>query len=400
MELYKYKAKTAEGKTVTGTLSAMDEQELHQKLKADNKFLLSATVEKKHKMSKRMKSDRLSEFSRNLGELVGAGVSLVRTLKIISEDETITPAEKQIYQEILKSVRAGNTLSDALIEQGDTFPPLFINMFKSAESSGNLDKTASQLGVYYNKEFRLNKKIKSSMTYPKFLAGMIVIVVAIIMGYVVPQFEGLFSQMEELPITTTIMLAISNFVTERWYLLLVGGIVIYMTFKLLASTPNFKMKLAKMELNLPKLGRLRRIVYTARFGRTLASLYTAGIPIISCLQIAKGTIGNAYIESQFDQCISNVRAGMNLSEAIDKIDGFTKKLSSTILVGEETGSLDGMLNSVADQLEYESEVAINSMVSIIEPAMIVVMAVVVGFIIISVIQPIYGSYESIASQNQ
>ena len=150
-----------------------------------------------------------------------------------------------------------------------------------------------------------------------------------------------------------------------------------------------------MELRLPIIGRLRRIIYTARFARTLSSLYTAGISIMNCLQIAKTTIGNAYIESQFDQVIADVRAGNNLSQAIEKVDGFTKKLSSSIMVGEETGALDTMLISVANQMEFDSDMALNKLVSYLEPVMIVVMAVIVGFIIIAVIQPIYGSYQSI-----
>lgn len=129
----------------------------------------------------------------------------------------------------------------------------------------------------------------------------------------------------------------------------------------------------------------------------MSSLYSAGISIINCLQIARNTIGNSYIERQFDQVIADVRAGMNLSESLDRVDGFTKKLSSSVAVGEETGALDTMLVSIANQMEYDSEVAMNKLVSYLEPAMIVVMAAVVGFVIISVIQPIYGSYATIAN---
>ena len=162
------------------------------------------------------------------------------------------------------------------------------------------------------------------------------------------------------------------------------------------SIPAFRIKWDKMELHLPKIGYLKKVIYTARFARTLSSLYASGLPIINCLQIARTTIGNSYIEMQFEQVIADIRSGQNLSEAIEKVDGFTKKLSSTIMVGEETGTLDRMLLSVANQMEYDSEAALNRLVSYLEPVMIVVMAVVVGFIIIAVIQPIYGSYESIA----
>jgi type IV pilus assembly protein PilC len=284
-----------------------------------------------------------------------------------------------------------------MMEQGDAFPPLFINMIKSAEAGGNMDKIALQMAAHYDKDYKLNQKVKSSMTYPKILVVMIVVVVAIIMGYVIPQFKDLFSQMDSLPTSTTILLGISNFVKNKWYVIIIAAVIIYVMLKLLFSIPAFRYYKDKTALKLPIFGKLFKVIYTARFARTLSSLYSAGISIINCLQIARNTIGNAYIERQFDKVIADVKGGENLSTAIDNVDGFTKKLSSTVMVGEETGSLESMLVSCADQMEYDSELALNKLVSYIEPAMIVIMAVVVGFVIISVIQPIYGSYATISS---
>lgn len=397
MKHYKYKAKDENGKTVSGTIQANDEFDLHERLKVDNKFLIDAKEVNTNKSFKRLKANAISDFARNIGELVGSGVSLVKALRIISEDESINPKEREIYGNVLKLVRSGVALSEAMMEQGDSFPPLFINMIKSAEAGGNMDKIALQMAAHYDKDYRLNQKVKSSMTYPKILLVMIVVVVAIIMGYVIPQFKDLFSQMDTLPMSTTILLAISNFVKKKWYVLVIAAVIIYVLLKLLFSIPAFRYQKDKITLKLPVFGKLFKVIYTARFARTLSSLYSAGISIINCLQIARGTIGNAYIEQQFDKVIADVKGGENLSTAIDNVDGFTKKLSSTVMVGEETGSLEGMLVSCADQMEYDSEVALNKLVSYLEPAMIVVMAVVVGFVIISVIQPIYGSYATISS---
>ncbi|MBQ9608256.1 MAG: type II secretion system F family protein [Lachnospiraceae bacterium] len=400
MVRYKYKAQDEEGKTVSGVMQANDEYELHDKLKQDNKLLIESKAVVENKNIKRIKSDAISDFARNIGELTGAGVSLVKALKIISEDESIKPKEQEIYASILKLVRSGISLSDAMLEQGDAFPPLFINMVKSAETSGNLDKISLQMASHYDKEYRLNQKVKSSMTYPKILGVLIVIVVAIIMGYVIPQFDDLFSQMEELPATTAVMLGISNFVKNKWYVILIVAAVLYIAFKVIFSIPKVKYYKDKLEIHLPVIGKLRKVIYTARFARTLSSLYSAGISIINCLLISRNTIGNSYIEKQFDQVIADVKSGSNLSEAIDRVDGFTKKLSSSIMVGEETGALDSMLVSTANQMEYDSEVALNKLVSYLEPVMIVFMAFIVGFIIISVIQPIYGSYAQISQSYQ
>jgi len=397
VDYYRYKAQDEKGKTVSGTMQANDEVELQSRLKNDNLFLVSYKKEKQSVSMKRLKSNEVSEFARSIGELMGAGVTLVRALKIVSEDESITEKQRELYGKLLKDIRTGISLSEALDRQSGVFPSLFVNMIRSSENTGNMDKIALQMAVYYDKEYRLNQKVKSAMTYPKILCVLIVAVVVVIMGYVIPQFESLFAMMDELPFTTSALLAISGFVKNKWYMMIFFGIIIFMFLKILFSIPQVKYLMDKIELHLPKIGKLRKVIYTARFARTLSSLYSAGIPITTCLAIAKTTIGNKYIEKQFDSFIAEVRAGGNLSDAVEKVDGFTKKLASSIRVGEETGAMDNMLTSTADQMEYDSEIALQRLVALLEPTMIVVMAVIVGFIMVAVIQPIYGSYETIAT---
>lgn len=398
---YRYKAQNSDGRIITGELRANDESELHNKLKAEGMLLIdSKLVEKSKGVHKKLKYDRVADFARNLSKLLGAGVTLVRALRIIAEDESIKEGERAIYADILKSVRSGMTLSDAMEEQSGVFPALFINMIRSAETGGNMDQTAGNMAEYYSKEYRLQQKIKSSTTYPKILGVLIVIVVIILMGFVLPQFDSLFEQMDTLPVATRILMAISDFVSSKWYIIIFAVVILFMIYKILMSIPAVKLIVDKMEIHLPKIGGLRKIIYTARFSRTLASMYAAGIPIVTCLQIAKSTIGNTYIESQFDDMIAEIRGGKPLSEGLAGIDGFVMKLSSSVSVGEETGALDQMLVSIADQMDYDSEIAIEKLVAMVEPLMIVVMAVIVGFIMIAVIQPIYSSYQSISEQGK
>ena len=400
MTTFKYLAINDKGKKVSGKLQANDDIDLQARLKNENLYLESAKEVVKRATGKKIRADRIADFARNLGKLIGAGVSLVRALRIICDDETLRPKERNIYEDVLKQVRTGISLSEAMQMQGISFPPMMISMFRSAEASGTLEATANQMADYYAKEYKLYKKIKSSMTYPKILGVLMVVVIAIIMGYVVPQFEDLFAQMESLPATTEILLAVSNFVANKWYLLILFGVIGFIVIKLLFAVPSIKYQKDKLKIKFPKIGKLQKIIYTARFARTLASLYNAGLPIISCITIARDTIGNRYLESQFDTVIKDVQAGQNLSDALAKVDGFVKKLVSSVVVGEETGTLDDMLNSAAEQLEYDSEMAVQSMVAMMEPMIIVVLAVLVGFIIISVIQPIYGSYDAIANSTK
>ncbi|MCR4992983.1 MAG: type II secretion system F family protein, partial [Lachnospiraceae bacterium] len=214
MTTFKYTARNVIGKRVTGKLQANDEIDLQARLKNDKLYLESATEVVKRAAQKRIRADRISDFSRSIGQLVGAGVSLVRALRIICDDETLRQKERNLYADVLKQVRTGVSLSDAMAMEGSAFPPMMINMYRSAEAAGTLEATAKQMAEYYSKEYKLNKKIKSSMTYPKILGVLMVIVLLIIMGYVVPQFEELFAQMEDLPVATKILLAISEFVTE------------------------------------------------------------------------------------------------------------------------------------------------------------------------------------------
>lgn len=397
MVTFQYKGQGEDGKIITGTMQATDELELHERLKRDNIKLMTAKELKDKKSAKKMKSNAVAEFARNIGKLISAGVTLVRALRIMSEDESIDPKNREIYQSILKLVRSGIPLSDALVEQGDAFPSLFINMIRSAENTGNMDQVALQMADYYDKDYRMRQKVKSSLTYPKILTVLLIAVVAVIFGFVMPQFSDLFASMDELPKSTMILMGISEFVKTKWYVLIFVAAVVYLVFRILMSIPKVKYLKDKMMVRMPLVGRLMKVIYTARFARTLASLYSAGISIINCLTIAQTTIDNLYIESQFNQVIADVRAGNNLSESLSKVDGFTKKLTSSVMVGEETGSMDSMLESIAEQLEYDSDIALNKLVSYLEPVMLVVMAVIVGFIMISVIQPIYGSYNQISN---
>lgn len=395
MPKYKYRATNTKGRDVKGVMAAADENELYEKLKSEEKYLVSAKEVTARKNTRPLKIQSLADFCREMGTLLSAGVSLVRALGMIAQNESIRPRERAVYAELLRLIRQGVALSDAMESMDGVFPAMMINMFRASEAAGNMDLTANRLAEQYAKQHRLNSKIKSSMTYPKFLGFLIVAVVAILIGYVLPQFESLFSLMDELPLPTRILYAITGFTSKYWYVVIFGIAAGLIVIRSICSIVAVRLALDKMLIHMPLIGKLWKVIYTARFARALSSLYSAGIPIVTAMQIAKSSIGNTYIEKQFDTAIPVVRGGGNLSEAIEPLDGFIKKLAFAVRVGEETGSLDVMLNSTAEDLEYESELAINKMVTYLEPAMIILMALIVGFIMIAVMMPIYASYSAI-----
>ena len=396
MAEYRYTAQTEKGKQVRGRIAASDEREIRRKLQDKNLSLLHYEEIAKQVALKPLKKSQLSDFCRQMGELIRSGISILRALEIEGSDESITPYEKELYMRLRDRVVQGVALSKAMEELYPAFPPLLVYMFRAAESSGNLDSTALRLADQYQKENELEAEAKNALTYPKILAGLIVLVVGVIFGFIMPQFEELFSEMPVLPGPTRFLLGISDVVKNYWYLLIIFAVLIWIFGGIIMRIPAIRLQVDKFKVKGP-LGKLQKVIYSARFARTLSSLYSAGIPIDQCLAIGRQTIGNSYIEMQFTEVIKKVQAGGLLSDALDEVDGFVSKLSSVVRVGEETGALDSMLVSVADNLDFASEQALKRMVKYVEPVMIVIMAVIVGFIIIGVILPIYQSYSTIGA---
>lgn len=399
MPNFKYMAQDSEGKKYRGTMEAAGQDELYMRLREQGQFLISSSEHERTQFRREIKSRDLADFCRSLGTLLRSGVSLVRALNIISQEENTKPWQRKIYANLLRMIRQGTPLSEAMEQQNGAFPPLLIHMFKSAEAGGNMDKVALRMAVHYDKDYKIESKIKSAMMYPSILMVLIVVVVVIIVTFVIPKFEELFSQMEQLPLPTRVVLGLSDLFRTRWYLVIgivAAAIVLFTVLLRIDKVRRFK---DKVKLRLPKFGKLLKVIYTARFARTLSSLYSSGLSIVTALQIGRKTIGNSYIDSQFDDVIAAIRGGGNLSDALQMVDGFSNKLISSIKVGEETGSLDSMLDSTADSMEYDSEMAINKMITLMEPILIIVMAVIVGFVMISVLLPIYQSYNAIGNSS-
>ena len=393
---YRYTAQTKNGKQIKGRIKASDEREIRKLVSSKDQTLLYYEAVTKQIALKPLKKSQLSDFCRQMGELIKSGISILRALEIQGADESITPYEKELYMRLRDRVVQGIALSTAMEELYPAFPPLLVYMFRAAESSGNLDTTSLRLADQYQKENHLESEAKNALTYPKILAALIVGVVGIIFGFIMPQFEELFNEMPVLPAPTRFLLGVSDFVRNYWYLLLIFAVLIWIFGGIFSRIPSVRLVIDRFKVRGP-LGKLQKVIYSARFARTMSSLYSAGIPIDQCLSIARQTIGNSYIEHQFNDVIKAVQAGGLLSDALDNVDGFVSKLSSVVRVGEETGSLDSMLVNVADNLDFASEQALTRMVKYIEPVMIVIMAVIVGFIMIGVILPIYQSYSTIGA---
>lgn len=394
MPNFRYTAKSMEGKIQRGTMEAAGESALQQMLKEQGLYLIEAKDAAAVKKHKKLNARQLSEFSKELSTLLASGVSIVRALEIIAEEEGISPITKALYLDILAELKRGLSLSEAM-EMKQCFPELMLGMIRSGEGSGNIDAVMNRLALHYERENRLKQQVQSAMTYPMVLLVMSILVVILIVTFILPQFEELFAEMESLPVVTEILMGISDFLLTQWYVALLVIFLLFIILRTVGKIYKVRRTIDYIKVHMPVAGKLNKVIYTARFSRTLSSLYSSGMPIASALQTAGGTVGNVYVEEQFDKVISMVRSGIPLSQALREVDGFLRKLSSTIMVGEESGRLDAMLDSIAMTMEEEAEAATKRLVTLLEPILICIMALVVGFIIIAVMLPIYESYGAI-----
>lgn len=394
MPHFRYLAKNMEGRNLRGTTDAADESALRQQLKEQGLFLVTAKDVTASRSARKCSSKQLAEFCKELSALLASGISIVRALEIIAEEEGLPAYARSVYLSVLSDLRKGTGLSEAM-ETKKYFPELMLAMIRSGEGSGNIDAVMERLAMHYERENRLKSQVKSAMAYPAVLLVMCAAVVVLIVTFILPQFDELFSQMESLPVVTQWLMGTSDFLVHQWYMALLVIFLLAVALRIILKIYKIRRATDYLKIHVPVVGRLNKIIYTARFARTLSSLYSSGMPIVEALKTAGRTIGNVYVEEQLERVAADVRSGAALSQALKQVDGLVRKLASTILIGEESGRLDTMLDSIAMVMEEEAEEAAKRMMTLLEPVLICLMAAVVGFIIIAVMLPIYESYAAI-----
>lgn len=393
MPVFKYSALDINGRKKKGTLNIADREMIKSALLEKNLFLLEAEPAEKKIRRKKLSALQLSEFSRELSAMLSSGIPLVKSINIIINRD-LSPEIKDVFSEINSLIRKGSSLSEAMENLNGVFPDLMINMIKAGEASGTLDSATLRLAVLYEKEHRLNSKIKNSMAYPIALLIMTIAVMIVIFTLVLPKFFKLFEGIE-LPLSTRIVIAVGNIFTHHAPALITALIAIIILIIFILKNPSSRLKTDEFLLKVPKIGKLLKIIYTSRFANTLSSLYASGISVVNAVNIAGGTVGNSYITSQISGAAKKIRSGNSLAVSISEINGFDRKLSSSLAVGEESGKIDVLLSSLSDSYEYEAETAVSKIVSFIEPVMIFIMGGLVAFVVISVMQPIYLMYSNI-----
>lgn len=408
MAKFKYTAIDANGKQKTGTVEASDQDDANSKLtasglmptkvaEAGGQSATKAAGAKKAKGGKKgmsfgkvLKAEELTTFTRQLATLLDAGLPLLRALEVMIRQEK-NLRFKDVLDQIAGQVKSGNSFSDGLSQHPKIFDRLYINMVRAGEAGGVLDVVLSRLAGFMEKAQKTKNKVKAAMVYPIVVVGVAVSIVALLMVVVVPKFEAIFEDMLDgaaLPGPTQLVVGFSNFMRDNILIsigLIVGAVV---AFKFFAKTPIGSKVFNWLSINLPKVGDLVRKVNIARITRTFGTLLSSGVPILQSITITKDITGNKFYENALTRIHDAVRDGESLSKPMEREKVFPNMVTSMVDVGEETGELAEMLNRVADNYDEDVDNAVAGITSIIEPVMIVFLAVVVGFIVIALFLPI------------
>ncbi len=394
MATFSYRATTREGAIIEGVVDAADERAAVERLRNTGVIPLKISslrggIEKR--FSLRSSKGDLLTFTTELSALLGAGLPLDRSLNILSEISESSEM-KSITNSILKSIREGSSFSDALLKHPRLFPKIYVNMIRAGEAGGVLDVVLDKLNEFLETSKELKDHIFSAMIYPTILSATGGISIIILLTYVLPKFSVIFAELgSSLPLPTQIVLAFSGFLKTFWWVALCGVIGAWFIFRNYVKSPAGRYKWDSFKLKL--LGEIVTKIETARFSRTLGTLLKSGVPLLQALNNAKDVISNQVIASAIDRVSKGAKEGKGIAAPLSDAGVFPPLALSMIKVGEETGQLDTMLMKVASTYERSLRLAVKRFVSFLEPAMILGMGLIIGFIVVSMLMAIFSITE-------
>lgn len=402
---FTYKAKDRTGQVMTGTILAENEAAVAAYIR-DKGYYVTQIKEQRQQSSlaehlqffSRVSVKDLAVFCRQFATMVDAGMSMIACLNILIE-QTYNPKLKRALQDVYKKVQEGETLSRTMADHDHVFPKLMISMVEAGEVGGVLDVVLNRLAIHFEKEHKLNEKVKSAMTYPAVVVSMAVLAVTFILVFVLPTFTKMFADMRvELPLPTRVLLLVSDFIQGHAVFLAVFVLVSIYAIILAARHPKLKPVFDQITLRLPIFGMLRRKIAIARFSRTLSTLVRGGVPIISAIEVVKKTTSNISMINALTSAQGSIREGLGLATPLGASSIFTPMVIQMVAIGEETGELDKMLEKVADFYESDVDDIVGRLSSMLEPILIGFLGVVIGMIVISVVMPMFDAITAVGKQ--
>lgn len=383
------------GKSLRKIFEAENETELFTKIKQGNLLLVSSEeLEVAQTVVKKLKVKELILFCRQLSIMLQSGITVIKAIDIL-EQKSQRPRTRHVYALIYESLQKGNSLSTSMEEQG-VFPTMLINMIRNGEAGGVLEENLGKMADHYEKDNKLRNKVRSASMYPIILMCVSLVLVLFLMTVVMPQFLTMYEGYTDLPLPTVIVMGISSFITQNWVGIIIAVIIAVFVVQALMKVPAVRYFIDNLKLTMPIIGKLNRTIYSSRCARNFATLYASGVQMIDLLSMTATMIGNAVIEEGFSFVIQKVSRGELISTALNDLGMFDPMFTSMVFIGEESGALDNILNKAADYFDEEADAAIQKMVALLEPTMIVFMGIMVAFIILAVMLPMYGAMGTIA----
>jgi type IV pilus assembly protein PilC len=329
-------------------------------------------------------------FTRQLSTLINAGLPLTQSLRTITE-QIQSKKLHEIIVRVVASVESGVSLSAAFAQHPKVFNDIYVSLVAAGEASGSLDKSLERIANQQEKDAAILSKIRGALVYPVIVLGVIVAVLIFMLTTVLPQVGGLYRDLHKaLPPLTQGLLVISNFVQHFWFLVAIAAVALVFGLRNYFQTPQGRSVLDNIKLKMPLFGRIFRKVYMARFARTLGTLLSSGIPMLEALRIVRNAINNVHVEDALDSAISGVKGGKALSTTLLDKPTFVKLVPQMIKIGEQSGSIDSMLDRVATYFENEVDEEVRNISTTIEPLLMIVLGVTVGGVIAAILLPVYA----------
>jgi type IV pilus assembly protein PilC len=404
MPVYSYTYRDAVGGVQKGTADAESEEVLRNRFEEQGFTITEVTMIKakspKAKSFGKVKLTDLSIFCRQFSTMVDAGVSLVRCLDVLSQ-QTQNPRLKKILIDLGQRVESGESLSRAMQRHPKAFNSLFIGLIKAGEIGGVLEESLQRLSGFLESDVALRRKVKSAMTYPVLVAVLAAGIVGFIVYWFIPQWADILTDLglkaEDLPAPTKFLIDVSTVVTDYWWMVGIGVIILIFAYRLFVSTRFGRRVADRVKLKIPVFGKLHHKICMARFSRTMGTLLTSGVPILQAMETVAGTVGNSIMSDAVLEARARIREGDRIGDPLEASRLFPPMVVHMIGIGEESGSLDFMLQKIADFYEDEVEATLASLTAAIEPIMIVSLGFIVGFIVVSCFLPLVDVISKLSS---
>ena len=395
---FRYVAIDKKGRTVKGETDALSNQEVHAMLEGSGIYPISIeeasiprlNLAKLNFSFGRVKQEELIIFTEQFATLISSGLSIVDSLDGLAE-QTENKTLKKVILNIRADIERGISLSNAFKKYNRIFPEIYVNLLAVGEATGNLDKVLRSIAGYLERDLSVRRKISSAFAYPRFVIIVVIAVVIFLVSFILPQFVSIYAQAgEELPTPTKILLSISDFIRNKYLILIILAVLIYAGYRIFYSTKAGKLFIDRHKLNVPVFGKINKMGVLSRFLHSFALVIGSGINVVEAIEVSSKVSGNAYLVKELEEVKSAIIGGESLSAAVKERKFFPGIMSQMVSVGERSGSLDSMLEKLADLWDKDIDYMINTLSARIEPTLIIILAFVVGFVALAMYLPMFS----------